>query len=144
MFYLDIIESRSFRVPIVVIAVIQVSFAAVNYFLIQKESINSYSSVMESFIIVVLSIAYYYTLLKQLPARQLQELPLFWIVSALFFSSAGKLVIYAVTHYLIHIVQSNLIFIWTFHNFLSIICNLVIAYGAWLNLRQFKSISLSQ
>jgi hypothetical protein len=140
IFFYRLIAWESFCIPIMIVAGLYTTFSIGNILLIQKNDINSYSSVAEAFIILVFSIAYFYKLLKELPTQQLQRLPLFWIISALFFSYAGKLAIYAVSHYLVHIVQDNLIFVWSFHNFLSIICNLVIAYGTWLNVRQLQSI----
>jgi hypothetical protein len=118
-------------------------FGIVNFLFIQTRTVNSYSNVFHSLIIIVLSILFFYKLLKELPAQQLQRLPLFWIVSAFFFTNAGKLAIYTVTHYLVHFLKDNLIILWSFHNFLTIIGNLLIGYGAWLNHKQLRSTSLS-
>jgi hypothetical protein len=142
-FFYYAIKWRSLQAYLIVINIAYLLFGVVNYLYIQAESVNSYSNILHSLIILVLCIVYFYKLLKDLPAQQLQRLPMFWIVSAFFFSHAGKLVIYTVTHYLIHFVRDNLIIVWSFHNFLSIIANLLIAYGAWLNHKQLRSTSLS-
>jgi hypothetical protein len=118
-------------------------FGIVNFLFIQTKYVNSYSNSLHTLIILILSIVYFYKLLRDLPAQQLQRLPMFWIISGFFFSNAGKLVIYTVTHYLIHFVQDNMIIVWSFHNFLTIIANLLIGYGAWLNHKQLRSTSLS-
>jgi hypothetical protein len=125
------------------INVVYMVFGIVNFLFIQTKYVNSYSNSLHTLIILILSIVYFYKLLRDLPAQQLQRLPMFWIISGFFFSNAGKLVIYTVTHYLIHFVQDNMIIVWSFHNFLTIIANLLIGYGAWLNHKQLRSTSLS-
>jgi hypothetical protein len=143
LFFYHAINWKGLRPVLKVINVLYFLFAAINFLFIQASGVSSYTNIFYSLAVLVLSILYYYKLLRELPAQHLQKLPLFWIVSALFFSNAGKLAIYAVTHYLIHFVKDNLIIVWSFHNFLTIIGNLVIAYGAWLNHKQLRSTSLS-
>jgi hypothetical protein len=143
IFFYYSIQWPRLRSLLVGINVIYLCFAFINFAFIQRVSVNSYSQIIQALIILLLSIIYFYKLLKELPAEQLQKLPLFWIVSGFFFSNAGKLVVYSVTHYLIHFAQDNLVIVWSFHNFLAIIADLLIAYGAWLNHKQLRSTSLS-
>jgi hypothetical protein len=143
IFFYYAIGWKPIRSYLKVINVLYLSFALSNFFFLQKTNVNSYSNILNSLIILILCIIYYYKLITELPTQQLQRLPLFWIVSAFFFSHAGKLAIYTVTHYLIHFVKDNMIIVWSFHNFLTVIGNLLIAYGAWLNLKQLRSTSLS-
>ena len=142
-FFYYAIGWKKLRGPLIAINILYLTFGIVNALHLQKISLNSYTIVLHVLIILFLSICYFYKLLKELPAQQLQSLPLFWVVSGLFFTNAGKLCVYSITHYLVHFVQDNLLIIWTFHNFLSIIANLLIGYGAWLNHKQLRSTSLS-
>jgi hypothetical protein len=143
LFFYYAINWKGLQFSLKAINFIYLAFALINFLFIQTEGVNSYTNILYSLIILVLSILFYYKLLRELPAQDLQKLPLFWVVSAFFFSNAGKLAIYTVTHYLIHFVKDNLIIVWSFHNFLTIIGNLLIAYGAWLNHKQLRSTSLS-
>jgi hypothetical protein len=59
-------------------------------------------------------------------------------VSGIFFSYAGKLVIHAIDHYLIHVVADNLVVVWTIHNTLTIIGNIVVAFGTFLRFNQIS------
>jgi hypothetical protein len=143
IFFYTLVEWKFLKTPLIFLNVVATSFGLANLFFIQGTSMNSYTYTLHTIIVLILSVAYFFKLLMELPAQQLQKFPMFWIVSGIFFSHAGKLAIYAVTHYLIHFVKDNLIIVWSFHNFLTIIGNLVIAYGAWLNHKQLRSTSLS-
>jgi hypothetical protein len=142
-FFYESIQWPRLKVPLIVINILYLGFAFINSALVQKISVNSYTQILQALCILLLSILYFYKLLKELPAQQLQKLPLFWIVSGFFFSYSGKLVVYSVTHYLIHFEQDDLVIVWSFHNFLAIIADLLIGYGAWLNHKQLRSTSLS-
>lgn len=124
---------------VICLNVIYFGFALTNLLYIQTISLNSYSNTFHSLIILFYCIVFYYKLLKELPTQQLQHLPHFWIISGFFFSYAGKMVIYAVTHFLIHFEKDDMIVVWTFHNFLSLIGNVIIAYGAWLNFKHIRT-----
>jgi hypothetical protein len=136
LFFYKVIGYKSIKKPLIVINSLYMIFGIFNLLFIQKSSINSYTLMVTSVIIIGLSITFYYMLLKELPAQQLHTMPLFWIVSGFFFSYSGKLVVYTTTHYLVTYIKDNLIFVWTFHILLSIIANLLIAYGTWLNHKQ--------
>ena len=139
LFFFYSIAWKGLLKPIIFLNIIYFAFALVNLLFIQTISLNSYSNIIHSFIILFYCIVFYYKLLKELPAQQLQQLPSFWIISGFFFSYAGKMVIYTVTHFLIHFEKDNMIVVWSFHNFLSLLGNAIIAYGAWLNFKQIRT-----
>jgi hypothetical protein len=137
-FFYYSIAWTSLKSLMIFLNVLYFGFAVINLLYIQTLSLNSYSNTLHSLIILFYCITFYYKLLKELPAQQLQRLSLFWIVSGFFFSYAGKMVIYAVTHFLVHFERDNMIVVWSFHNFLSIVGNVIIAYGVWLNSRELN------
>jgi hypothetical protein len=141
-FFFHAIQWDSFKRPLIFINVIYFAFALLNLFFIQKSGPNSYGDTFQSIIIIVLSISFFFKLLKELPTFQVQKDPLFWVVSGFLFSCAGKLVIQSVTHYLIHVAKDNLIIVWTMHNFLSIIGTLLITYGVYIKLKYGKSTAI--
>jgi hypothetical protein len=110
-------------------------FGLVNLLFLQKSSLHSYSQTLQSIIILFLCIIFYFKLLRELPTQQIQKLPLFWIVSGFFFSYSGKLVIYAITHYMIAM-GNDFILISIFHVSLTLIAYLTMAVGVWLNYKQ--------
>jgi hypothetical protein len=143
IFFLRIIQWQNLTRVFVVVNILYLIFATLNAGWIQKSSVNTYTVIVQSIIVLTLSILYFYKLLKELPTQQLQKLSQFWIVCGFFFTYAGKLVVYTVTYYVINFETQTTDIIWNFHNFLTIIANVLIGYGAWLNHKQLKSTSLS-
>jgi hypothetical protein len=135
-------EGERFKRALISINVFYVLFSITNFVFIQKLGINSYNLTLQSFIILVFSILYFYSLLKQNPPKIVHNLPVFWMVSGLFFSHAGKIVVYSVTHYLVNFIKDNLILVWSFHNVLSIVGNMLITVGVVLIYRM-RSVSSS-
>jgi hypothetical protein len=142
LFFYYLLSKRSLKGPLIFFNGIYIMLAFINTVMIQKDAINSYTLVFATLLILSLCILFFYKLLQDLPAQQLQRHSAFWIVSAFFFTYSGKLVIFAVVHYLIHYERDTTLLPWIFHNFLTIIANILLAYGAWVNHRQLKSTSL--
>lgn len=138
IFFYHAIQWKSLVKSLIVVNILYLSFAIVNSFLIQKSTPNSYTFTFQSIIIIILSLVFFFKLLKELPTFQVQKDPLFWVVSGFLFSYAGKLVIQSVTHYLIHIANDNLVIVWTMHNILTIVGNMIIMYGVYIQYLRFK------
>jgi hypothetical protein len=143
VFFYKVIKWKSLITPLWIINIIYISFGLTNRMFFQKAEINSYSYIFSSIVIISISLTFFYKLLKELPTQQLHKMPLFWIISGFFFSFAGKLVVYTVTQYLVTYLGDNLIFVWSFHILLTIIANLLIAYGTWLNYKQIPKFTSS-
>lgn len=99
----------------------------------------SYVVTLQALMIISFSILFFYRLLADLPTIQVLKYPMFWIVSALFFSYSGKLVVYGVVNYLQHILYDSLIIVWIMHNTLTIISNITVFYGGYLLLMHLRS-----
>lgn len=138
VFFHYIINWTKLKACLLVGNILYFAFAVFNVAFLQKAQVNSYTQVLQSIIILILCIWFFYKLLRELPTQQIQKLPLFWIASALFFTYSGKLVVYAVAHYLSHVLKDNLIILWSLHNLLSVIGNLLIAWGTWLQLKKLN------
>src|SRR4051812_46828465 len=98
MFFYFTFEEKKFNRLLISTNIFYFLFCIINFIFVQKLGINSYNLTLQSFIILVFSILYFYSLLKQSPPKIVHDLPAFWIVSGLFFSHAGKIVVYSVTH----------------------------------------------
>lgn len=120
-------------------AIVFVLFAIVNLLFIQKSSINSYTLIVKSIIVIIYAIYYFYWLLRELPTSQLQRLPMFWINSAYIIYFSGNLFLFVFTSYLVHVLNNNLLVYWTLHNVLGIIEGLMIIVALWMDLRNIKS-----
>lgn len=135
VFFYHAIQWPTLKRAFIFVNILYFIFSLVNLLFLQKSSLHSYSQTLQSIIILLLCIIFYFKLLKELPTQQIQKLPLFWIVSGFFFSYAGKLVIYAITHYMIAI-GDDFILISIFHVSLTLIAYLIMAVGVWLNHKQ--------
>lgn len=135
VFFYHAIQWSTLKRTFIFINILYFIFSLVNLLFLQKSSLHSYSQTLQSIIILFLCIIFYFKLLKELPTQQIQKLPLFWIVSGFFFSYAGKLVIYAITHYMIAM-GDDFVLISIFHVSLTLIAYLIMAVGVWLNYKQ--------
>jgi hypothetical protein len=143
-FFYYTLKWRRLKNALLAVNIICCLFAIVNFLFIQEKFVNGYNRTLQSLIIILFSLIFFYKLLKELPSQQLQKLPVFWIVSGIFFSHAGQLSISATTNYLIQVANDNMIVGWMIHYSLTIIANILIAYGVWVNYKQLKNSSVSQ
>jgi hypothetical protein len=124
-FFYACLKWKSLKTPLIIFNIISVVFTVTNFAFIQKGNINTYSFIGEKLLIMVLSIMYYYKVLRELPAEKIYATGLFWVISTLFIINSAKLVIYTFTHYLVAF-KDNLLLLWTIHNTMSIIASLAI------------------
>lgn len=130
LFFYFAIASPKLKTPLLVANVILFILSLLNIMFLQgPEIINSYPAIATAIVVITLSIVFFYRLLQQLPTQQIQRLPLFWVISGLFLSFSGKLVVYSVQHYMIQILGDNMRIVQTFHNILSLICYGLILVG---------------
>lgn len=135
IFFYHAIQWKTLKRSFFIVNILYFVFSLINLLYLQKAGINSYSQILRSIIILLLCIIFFFKLLKELPTQQIHKLPLFWIVSSFFFSYSGKLVIYAITHYMISM-GNNFMVPSIFQGFLTLIANLIVAVGVWLNYKQ--------
>lgn len=125
--------------PLYIVATAHFIFGVCNLMLIQKATINTYSAISLSVIIISLCLLFFYNLLKRLPTDNLLSMPLFWFITAEFMTNTGQMLMKSFAHFLINIFNDNLIILWIFHHGLGILGNLFITYGAWLVFRRKRS-----
>jgi hypothetical protein len=128
---------KSFRMPFVIFNIVYFLFSVANFAFVQKITINTYSAIIEKLLIMLLSILYFYKVIKELPAEKIYHIGLFWIISALFIINSAKLVLYSFAHYLV-VFKDNLMFLWSLHNILSIVSSFGIAFGVVIHYRSRK------
>ncbi len=82
-----------------------------------------------------LAVVFFYRLMKDLPALEIQRLRMFWINTAILIYFSGNLFLFIFNDYLVSVLKNNLEVYWSFHNLLNIAKNLLFAIGLWQNLR---------
>jgi hypothetical protein len=104
-------------------------FSLLDLLYLQHEGINSYTKSFSAIFFIVLSIAYFYQLLRDMPSLQIHHLPMFWINAAVLFYFAGNFFLFILSDYLIKVMNNNLIVYWSFHNLVNVIKNVLFAVG---------------
>jgi hypothetical protein len=123
------------------ISIAVVLFTIINVAFIQKSSINSYTLVIQSIVIICYCLYYFYWLLRELPTSQLHLLPMFWINSAYILFFSGNLFLFVFTSYLVNVLNNDLLVYWSLHNVLGIIEGLMIIVALWMDLRNIRLLS---
>ena len=116
-------------------AVIFIAFALSNLFFIQKLTLNSYTNIFYSAILIIYCLLYFYTLMRDLPSLYVHHLPMFWFNSALLIFHAGAFFLFSFTAYLVNVLKNDLVIYWSFHNFLSILEHFIVLIGLYYDLK---------
>ena len=93
---------------------------------------NTYVMVLEAACFIVMSIAYFYVLIRELPTESISKLPMFWINTSNLIYYSGTFVITLSSDYLIEVLNNDLSGVWIFHNFLGLIFYSIFWYGMLL------------
>lgn len=133
-FYKGKIHSQLFRTAVLPIAIAIVIFGLINLFYIQGPfKINSYMKVASSATMLVVCVAYFFALIRELPTESITKLPMFWINTALLTYFAGAFAANLATNYLVYIVPEptleTWIATWAIHNAIYCLCYLGIAWA---------------
>lgn len=124
---------------VIVITIASAIMAFINFYHIQKNSVNSNVYVIHAALLICYSLWYFYVLIRDLPSLHVQSMPMFWFNSAFLVLGAGTFVLYAFTSYLIHVLRNDMITYWSIHNMLSIFAHLIVLAGLYFDFRQLKS-----
>jgi hypothetical protein len=119
----------------VVIALFYVLFLVANVLFIQQEKINTYTHIILACVFIVLAVLFFYKLMKDLPTLVVYQLPMFWINVGVLVYFAGNLFLWIVSHYLVTVLNDDFKIYWSFHNFLSMIKNILFAAGFYVSLK---------
>jgi hypothetical protein len=92
-------------------------------------ALNTYNDTIYGIIILLYSINYFFSLLKELPTDKIQTLPVFWINSGVLLYFAGTSILNLSAKYLVDSLQSDLIFFWTFSIGLNFLRNIFFGVG---------------
>jgi hypothetical protein len=134
LFYKSRINSKQIgRILNSVISVFLVC-GLINFFFVQGPTdTNSYTSSFGNISMIVVSVTYFYFLIKELPTETITKLPMFWINTAVLIYYSGVFFLYLTVDYLVTVLNDDMINSWTLHNFLGTIYYLMLAFALWLN-----------
>lgn len=136
IFFFHLLKGR--RLMYFLIVFLLANFAFSVSLPLSTQAYSSFNTLTEGFLILVLSLLWYFKILKDPPAQNIQLVPEFWVVTGFFLPTSGKLIVYTVSTYLMTVLHDNLTILQTIHNFLSVIGNLFIAYGMFIQHRDFQ------
>lgn len=145
IFYRKKVQWRKVKLFLNILMAAFVAFGLANLFFIQEPlNFNSYTKTFGSVSMILVSLIYFYVLIRELPTESITKLPMFWINTAVLIYFSGTFFVNLSTDYLINVVKDNLIKPWTIHNFLGIVFYLIFSVGLWLNRSAFLSKSPTQ
>lgn len=130
--YYEVFASKRLRAPFLVIGLLATVFGILNYFFIQKSEPNTYTVVIGSLVIIFLSLYYFYWLLSNLQFEKPQSEPFFWINSGIAIYRVSTILLLMAREYLVNIMNDDMILLWTYHNIMAILANLLSLYGLWI------------
>jgi hypothetical protein len=142
-FFRKVMDFGRLEKALYAVAITHSVFSLCNLLFVQKETLNTYSAISLSIIIISLCLYFFYRLLKNLPTDNLLSVPLFWFITAEFMTNAGQMLFKSFAHFLINIFNDNLIVLWVFHHGLGIAGQLVVIYGVWLVFVKYRGTTTS-
>jgi hypothetical protein len=136
IYFVVLFKKKPIWVTLITIASAIVAF--MNFYHVQKTSVNSNVYVIHAALLICYSLWYFYVLIRDLPSLNVHEMPMFWFNSAFLVLGAGTFVLYTFTSYLIHVLRNDMITYWSIHNILSIFAHLIVLIGLYYDFRQLK------
>lgn len=88
---------------------------------------------LESLIIIFLTLAYYHVSLRRLSTAYIWQEPLFWISTGLLFSFAGNFLIYTFVNFAFYYHRHLAIQLWVVHAALNSLLYCAYAYALWIS-----------
>ena len=107
-------------------------FALTNLFLGGLNGLNSYTSALAGAGFIIMSITYFYMLIRELPTESITKLPMFWISTANLIYYSGIFFLDLMADYLISVMNDSLTSYWQIHNFLGLAFYAILWYGMLL------------
>ncbi|MGE0588612.1 MAG: hypothetical protein AB7O48_08565 [Cyclobacteriaceae bacterium] len=132
--YYVVFNDKKLKLPFNIVGIVLTVFGIANWLFIQKSEGNSYTFAIDSFVILIVSLYYFYWLGFRKPkeGNQNSSASLFWINSGLVISLSATLLLFVAAEYIINVIKDNFIIYMTYHNIMGIIANLFFFYGLWI------------
>lgn len=125
---------KSYFNPFIIYLIIPVFFivAYLDYRINGLNSISNFSTSVESIILSLYALFFYYYALKKLIFENLLSTPVFWINTAVLFYFSGNFVLFVFGNYLTRVDGDTYIFLWAIiHSFFNVLYNVFLTIGFW-------------
>lgn len=133
-FYKPKISSQKTNSLFLVLVVIYLLFALCNSLFYQTPQIlPSYTMAMQSLVLIIFSITFFFRLCNDLPRAVYIELPVFWINCAVIIYFFVLFFIYIITDYIYITLKLSIIPLWIVHNSVGTVYYAFLAVGLWRN-----------
>lgn len=120
-----------YLIPLIIVAFC--TFSIINSLFIQSIfTFNTYARAIENLLLILLSLAYFYKMLKELKVKYLEKDPMFWINSGILVYFSGNLFIFIFSNYILPHKSLNMLF-WSIHATLNLFIYTFYAIGLWLS-----------
>jgi|GEM_PF-2935738 len=120
--------------PIVIYISIPLFFivAYVDYKINGLNSADNFSVSVESFILVIYTLFFFYYVLKNLIFDNLLAQPVFWISTAVLFYFSGNFVLFVFANYMMRVDLDKYLLLWSIiHTFFNVLYNIFLGIGIW-------------
>ena len=106
--------------------------AYVDYKINGLNTTDSLSLTIESFILVVSTLFFYFYVLKNLIFDDLLSQPVFWMSTAVLFYFSGNFVLFVCGNYMARLDIDKYVILWTIiHTFFNVLYNVFLSIGFW-------------
>ena len=122
----------SSRLMYAVMAIFSLLAIANSTFLQDFQLNNSYIKILESAILILLSLTYYYKLILEMKVFHLERHPFFWINTAILIYFSSSLFVFIYSNYLLYYSHQAGIQIWFIHSLFFILFNCILSIGLWI------------
>lgn len=108
-------------------------FCIINsYFFEPFDQMNSNAVLVESILLIIFSIAFFYRILEEMAVKKLEQSPRFWINTSVLLYYAGSLLILGFTNLIFEQSEELSLTIWAFHSSFNILHYVLFGVGLWL------------
>lgn len=94
---------------------------------------NSYAKTIESILLIGLSIAYFFKLLRDAKVERLEKEPMFWINCAVLMYFSVDIFIFIFSNYMLGISERLATQIWVIHGIFLILFNVICFFALWIS-----------
>lgn len=127
---------KPFYMKVLIAAFVMFAVANTIFFQSLKE-FNSNVTFVESLLLIVLSLAYFYKLLRDMNHRKLERVPMFWINMSVLTYFSGALLLFHVTNELFTFPKEEIAMLFSTHALFNIVHYLLYGIALWVKPETF-------
>jgi hypothetical protein len=137
----DCATNKDLRRTVIIFTVLFLVGSIINLLFFQKQ-IASITKLASNLMLIVYCVAYFFRLMRDLPAIHVHRLPMFWINSAVLLYSAGTVFLFAFIEYVINVYLNKVAAFWLVNLSLFILQQLIIMIAVVYDLKNLNRIKL--